>query len=226
MLIFALDVNERVGERIARIAREAVSLGPMGCYLQRERYASFLDIWDMSDDYSRLIDAMHSGAVLGGVKTSCAVDASAVLGYAGKRLHKPWHADGTWGITSWLGMGFDDSSWCDSDPMYPPELGDYVYRGRMHDSNGHVEIVSERLPNGLYRCVAGGGGLTPDDTKGLSVSQIRATNGTVMRETPPEGKDIFAKDGLGRVPAGWWRASLMGLPTYEDILEQLRKTNG
>lgn len=224
MLTFTFDAAETPAQRVARIAREAVADGPMGCWLRRDRYASFLDIWDMSDDYSRLLDSLHSGAVLAGVKTSCAVDASAVLGYAGRKLHKPWHADGTWGITSWLGLGFDDESWVDAvDPKTgprEPEEGFVFYRGGKQASNGHVGTFSLRLANGLWRTVEGGGNLTVSDGSTLTAAQRKATNGTVMRMTP-EGKDPLAVDSLGRHLTGWWDTNRIGLPTGEEVLERL-----
>jgi hypothetical protein len=90
---------------------------------------------------------------------------------------------------------------------------------------GHVQTVSELLGDGLMRVVEGGGNLRPEDMAGMSQSDIKRTNGTVTRMTPPEGKNLFARDSLGRVPDGWWRPVLMGIPTYEDLLEQLRQAN-
>lgn len=225
MLTFVLDTSETPGQRIARVAREAVSTGPMGAYLQRERYASFLDVWNLSyEDYSPLIDKLHSGAVLAGVKTSCAVDASAVLGYSGKRLRKPWRADGSWGITSWLQVGFDHESWVDALDLNIEEKregvlpGDVVYRGSKTGFNGHVVILVERVGD-LWITVEGGGNLTPEERKSMSTAHIKATNGTVMRESKP--KDIWTFDSSGRLPAGWWRGDKIGVPTYEEILEHL-----
>lgn len=228
MLTFVFDAAETPAERVGRIAREAVSEGTMGCWLRRDRYTSFLDIWNMSEDYSYLIDSLHAGKVLGGVKTSCAVDASAVLGYAGRKLHKPWHADGTWGITSWLGLGFGDESWVDAvdrktGVRREPEVGFVFYRGGKTASNGHVGVFGLKLENGLWRTVEGGGNLRGDEGKGLTTAQQAATNGTVMRMTPEEGKDFWALDSSGRHPTGWWDTNRIGLPTGDDVLRGLAK---
>lgn len=230
MLTFVLDLNETPRQRVARVAREAVSTGPMGAYLQRERYASFLDVWNLSyEDYSPLIDKLHAGAVLAGVKTSCAVDASAVWGYCGKKLRKPWRADGTWGITSWLQVGFDHESWVDALSLDLGEkrdriaVGDVLYRGRKNGYNGHVVILVEKVGD-LWITVEGGGNLTSAEQKGMTASQIKATNGTVMRESP-KPKDIWDYDSSGRLPAGWWRTDKAGVPTYEEILEHLSDVN-
>lgn len=225
MLTFVLDPSESVGQRTARIAQEAVADGPMGRWLRGDRYGSFLDIWDMTDDYSRLIDAMHAGAVLAGVKTSCAVDASSVLGYSGRKLHKPWHADGTWGITSWLGLDFDHPAWFEPGVNDEPSVGDVFYRGAKSSPMGHVGIFAERLPSGLWRTVEGGGNLTPDDMRGMSNEHIKQTNGTVMRMTPPAGKDVFAPDSMGRHLTGWWRIDQIGLLTYDEIIAALQEAN-
>lgn len=229
MLTFVLDPNETPGQRVARVAREAVATGPMGAYLQRERYASFLDVWNLSyEDYSPLIDKLHGGAVLAGVKTSCAVDASAVLGYCGKKLRKPWHADGSWGITSWLQVGFDHDSWVDAFSMELDErreavaAGDVLYRGTKVGANGHVVILVERVAD-LWITVEGGGNLTPTEKKSMSAQHVKATNGTVMRESQP--KDIWTFDSSGRLPAGWWRCDKIGVPTYDEILDHLNETN-
>lgn len=104
-------------------------------------------------------------------------------------------------------------------------IGDVIYRGGKQSPMGHVQTVSELLDNGLARVVEGGGNLRPEDMTGLSQSDIKRTNGTVTRMTPPEGKNLFTRDSLGRVPDGWWRPILMGVPTYEDLLEQLRQAN-
>lgn len=229
MLTFVLDPNETPGQRVARVAREAVSTGPMGAYLQRERYASFLDVWNLSyEDYSPLIDKLHGGAVLAGVKTSCAVDASAVLGYCGKRLRKPWKADGSWGITSWLQVGFAHESWVDAVSMDLDEKreavlpGDVMYRGKRTGENGHVVVLVERVGD-LWITVEGGGNLTPAEAKLMSAARVKATNGTVMRESKP--KDVWAFDSNGRLPAGWWRGDKIGVPTYDQILEHLNEVN-
>lgn len=229
MLTFVLDPNETPGQRIARVAREAVSTGPMGTYLQRDRYASFLEVWNLSyEDYSPLIDKLHSGAVLAGVKTSCAVDASAVLGYCGKRLRKPWKADGSWGITSWLQVGFAHESWVDALSMDLDEKreavlpGDVVYRGKRTGENGHVVVLVERVGD-LWITVEGGGNLTTSEAKLMSADRVKATNGTVMRESKP--KDVWAFDSSGRLPAGWWRGDKIGVPTYEEILDHLNEVN-
>lgn len=210
---FTLDPDESVGDRVARIAREAAAEGPMGAYLQGTRYADFLSVWGNEQS-------------LRFVKTSCAVCASAVLGYAGKPLHKPWHADGSWGILNWLGLTFSHPAWTEATPNALPHVGDVFYRGGKASPMGHVGIFVESFPNGLWRTCEGGGSLGTADMAGMTAQQIHATNGTVFRMTPPAGKDIFAPDSLGRHLTGWWRAELIGLPSYDDVVEQLRKDNG
>ena len=226
MLTFVFDASETPAQRVARVAREAVCDGPMGCWLRRDRYASFLDIWNMSDDYSHLIDSLHAGKVLAGVKTSCAVDTSAVLGYAGRKLHKPWNATGAWGIEAWVGLYFSDESWVDAvDPKTgvrrEPEEGHVFYRGGKQAKNGHVGTFALRLENGLWRTVEGGGNLRGDEGEGLTAAQVKATNGTVMRMTPEEGKDVWALDSSGRHLTGWWDTNRIGLPTGEEVLGRL-----
>jgi hypothetical protein len=44
--------------------------------------------------------------------------------------------------------------------------------------------------------------------------------------TPPQGKDIFAPDSLGRHLTGWWKIEEIGLPTTEEILEGKFARNG
>lgn len=216
-MVFALHPDDTPGQRIARVATEALAAGPMGRYIRGDDYASFLDIWDLSDDSSRLIDSLHAGSVLAGVKTSCAVDASAFLGYAGYHLHKPWHADGSWGIHTWLGLNENGAAWISAHDAelhaVRPDVGDVL---AWANPVAHVGIVVEKLGNGLYRTAEGGG--SPDTAliQGLSLQQIKATNGTLCRMTGPEGKDI--SHSAGRPLHGFWRASLLGLPGYEEIL--------
>lgn len=220
MLTFALDPGETPGERVARIAREAASGGIMGARFQRERYAAFLEVWGMSSDNSHLID--HR--VLTDVKTSCAVCASALLGYAGRELRKPWVADGTWGITSWLGMGFSHPAWVNAGAWESLlSIGDVVYRGSKTGSNGHVQILVADGGAGLWFTVEGGGNLTADESKDMNQVDVARTNGTVMRMSQ-HPKNIWAPDSLGRVPAGWWRSDV-SVPTYEELLEKLLQTN-
>lgn len=229
MLTFTLDPAESVNARVARVALEAVSTGPMGCWLQRERYASFLDIWNMSDDYSRLLDKLHAGAVLAGVKTSCAVDASAVLGYCGQRLKKPWRADGSWGITSWLGLSFQHAAWVDAKDKKGNRreipLGGVFYRGGKTSPLGHVGIFAAPVGLDKWITVEGGGSLKLTDMAGLTQSQIKATNGTVMRASSADGKDPWELDSLGRGLTGWWDTARIGLPTWEEIIERAREVN-
>lgn len=222
VLKFVLDPTETPGERVARIAREAASEGAMGAHLRRERYAAFLEIWNLSEDLSTLID--HR--LLTDVKTSCAVCASAILGYAGRELRRPWKADGTWGITSWLGMGFTHPAWVDvADAVkhgQHPSIGDVVYRGSKSGGNGHVQVLVE-TDGAEWVTVEGGGNLAAAEAAGMKMADIKRTNGTVMRMSA-EPKNIWAPDSLGRVPAGWWVSNL-SVPTYEELLERLREAN-
>lgn len=261
LIKFQIDPLETPGERNARFAREAVSAGPMGAYLNRAHYLELLRIWETPSVRSQTAEQLSL------VHTSCAVVGSSVLGHSGKPLRKPWHADGSWGICDWLGVSFAHQSWFDAKkkcedssiaprgflvvcPSCPDDprpgdvhcalcgrckickghtglwIGDVIYRGGKSSPLGHVQTLVELLDGeGLGRVVEGGGNLRPEDTSGMTSGEIKRTNGTVTRMTPPEGRDLFAKDSLGRVPDGWWRPALMGVPSYEDLLEQLRQAN-
>lgn len=203
--VFLWEVGEEPGARVARCARQALEPGPMGNHLRGADYQSFLEVWERANQ-------------LRSVKTSCAVFASAVLGHCGWTLRKPWHADGTWGITSWLNMGFGHRAWIDRrepDGSYnSPEVGDVFYRGSRTGGDGHVGVFVELLPSGKWRTAEGGGSLKPDEARRIRASLAKATNGTVCRLTGPEGKDPFASDP--RPIQGWWRPSLMGLPEAVD----------
>ncbi len=225
MLTFALGPNDSPAARVARIAQDVLTPGPMGAFVRGADYAAFLDIWDLADDSTHLLDFAHSGEVLDKVHTSCAVFASACLGYAGFRLAKPWKADGTWSIMgatrAWLQpLSEQHPAWVPADGSAEPGVGAIILRAK-----SHVELVTERLPNGLWRCAAGGGSPEQHECQGLTPTQIKVTNGTLCRMTPPAGKDVFAPDGLGRRPSGWIDTNLIGLPSYEEILEQLREAN-
>lgn len=213
-MIFTLIPEESPSQRVARVAREAVKEGPMGCYLNRARYVDFLGIWENAQSLAH-------------VKTSCAIFAGAVWGYCGKKLRKPWKADGSWGIVTWLGLKFDHESWLDAIVALrqakdgtAPIAGDVMYRGLKTGGNGHVVVLVEQLPDGRWITAEGGGGLRPEDTRGMSHPQVHATNGTVCRLSGP--KDIWSLDTLGRLPAGWWRSDLV-VPTYDDILNTVKE---
>lgn len=213
--VFLRGNDETAGERMARCAREACAGGPMGAYLRREAYVSFLEVWGRADELSR-------------VRTSCAVFASAVKGHCGGPLTLPWKADGSWGINSWLKLSFTKPAWvpwAGSGEPAPP-VGAILYWGSKTGSNGHVGVVVERLPSGLYRTAEGGGSPTPADVAtmraaGATATQIAATNGTVCRLSAPKSVAISA----GRRLAGWWDPRHMGIPvTQADKQIELRDT--
>jgi hypothetical protein len=209
-MIFTLDPIESPAERVARIAREVGKAGPMGAYLDRSRYVEFLDgIWG-------------NGEQLSLVKTSCAIVAGAVLGYAGHQLVKPWKADGSWGITSWINIGFNHPSWEEAKEGKEPEVGDVIYRGKPTGFNGHVQVVAEKNNDG-WIVFEGGGLLEPKELTGIPRKLAIRTQGTVTRLSKP--KNIFLPDGLGRRPAGWWKSNLF-VPTYNQILQKLKDENG
>lgn len=215
--IFLRGDDETAGERMARCAREACAGGPMGAYLRREAYVSFLAVWGRAEELSR-------------VRTSCAVFASAVKGHCGGPLTLPWHADGSWGINAWLALRFTKPAWvpwAGSGEPAPP-VGAILYWGSKTGSNGHVGVVAERLPSGLYRTAEGGGSPTAADVAtmraaGATPTQIAATNGTVCRLSAPAGKSLALS--AGRRLAGWWDPRHMGIPvTQADKQIELRDT--
>lgn len=183
--------------------------GPVGCWLDVHRYKLFLDIWDNADQ-------------LRFVKTSCAIFAGGVLGHCGKPLRKPWRADGTWGITSWVGARLGGTGWVHERDA-EPEPGCVFYREyslRSSGAAGHVGIFVERVGD-KWITAEGGGSLRGADANKLREEfrsqpssvigrRIKQTNGTVCRLSAP--KDVRAKDGLGRVLLGWWRPEDIGVP--------------
>ena len=193
------------------MAREVGARCPMGAYLERERYVEFLDgAWDRGDQLSL-------------VKTSCAIVAGTILGYCGHPLTKPWKADGSRGIVGWLNLGFNHPSWHPVEWGGVPDAGDVVYRGSKSGTNGHTQVVANRdSETGLWMTLDGGGILAPEEARGMQARKVKATEGTVTRLNQP--KDILKPDGLGRVPAGWWRTELF-VPTYEEVCEVLRVAN-
>lgn len=209
---------------MARCAREACAAGPMGAYLRREAYVSFLEVWGKS--------ASGAGAdALSRVKTSCAVFAGGVKAHCGGRTPRPWRADGTWGITSWLALSFGKPAWtpwAGSGEPAPP-VGAILYWGSKTGSNGHVGVVVERLPSGLYRTAEGGGSPAQADVAamlaaGASQTQVAATNGTVCRLSAPAGKSLALS--AGRRLAGWWDPRHMGIPvTQADAQLDLADTS-
>lgn len=189
----------------------------MGAYLRREAYVSFLAVWGRAEELSR-------------VRTSCAVFASAVKGHCGGPLTTPYRADGSWGINAWLALRFSRPAWvpwAGSGEPAPP-VGAILYWGSKTGSNGHVGVVVERLPSGLYRTAEGGGSPTAADVAtmraaGASQTQIAATNGTVCRLSAPAGKSLALS--AGRRLAGWWDPRHMGIPvTQADKQIELRDT--
>ncbi len=195
--VFLFEDGESPGERIARCAEQALADGPMGNFLDGERYESFLAVWEREH-------------LLRSVRTSCAVFASAVLGWCGKPLKRPWKADGTWGITSWLGLSFKNAAWVWAEDAVP-EVGAVFYRdyNRQTTPLGHVGVFTQRHDDGLWTTAEGGGGLGLEDSHKLTTAQAKATSGTVCRLSKP--KDVRAKDSLGRVLIGWWKPDLIEL---------------
>ncbi len=197
--VFLWDEEETPGERVARCAREALADGPMGCHLRRESYVAFLD------------RVRGRGSQLSYVRTSCAVFAGSVLGYAGHRLKSPWRADGTWGITTWLNLHLRGRGWTDARPGTPVPVGAVFYREyglNTAGTAGHVGVVVEETPDG-WVTAEGGGSPRIEDVHGLSPAKIRATNGTVCRLSDP--KDIWARDSMGRRLLGWWDPAELNL---------------
>lgn len=214
--VFLRGEDETAGQRMARCAREACAAGPMGAYLRRDAYVSFLEVWGRASELSR-------------VRTSCAVFASAVKGHCGGPLTMPWRADGSWGINSWLKLSFAKPAWVPwpglGEPA--PPVGAIVYWGSKTGSNGHVGVVVERLPSGLYRTAEGGGSPTAEDAAamlaaGSTQTQIAATNGTVCRLSAGKSLALSA----GRRLAGWWDPRHMGIPvTVADAQLDLADTS-
>jgi len=215
--VFLWEEGEPIGKRIARAARESVIAGPMGAYIRPAWYKSFLRIWGPSFDGADTLSLVH---------TSCAVAASTVLGWCGWELPKPWYADGSWGIMpylkqsgklsgAWMSpLNYDHPSWVWASSKYVPQEGDIFYRdySRKSTANGHVGICDEGFDN-LWITFEGGGSPDKKDLEGLNLTtaQIKATNGTLCRRSR-DPKNIFLPDSLGRIPIGFWRAELLGLP--------------
>lgn len=203
--VFLPEPGESAGARMARCAREACEAGPMGAYLDAERYRGFLSVWG------------GDTASLSRVRTSCAIFSGGVKAHCGGKIAKPWHADGSWGINAWLSLGFGSAAWVASKGQSGPRppVGSILYWGSKTGSNGHVGVLVEWLPNGLARTCEGGGSPGPADIKrmlaaGASQTQAAATNGTVCRMSAPEGKSIWTS--AGRALAGWWHPDMIGLP--------------
>jgi hypothetical protein len=192
--VFLAEDGETAGAAVARCAREALAGGPMGCHLRGDHYRSFLEIRG-PDAYG------HPSDSLSYVHTSCAVFAGTCRIHAGVQPVKPWHAEGRWGITSWLGTSFQASLWV---PHHDgePSVGAVLYWGSLTGGNGHVGIVLERVGD-LYLTAEGGGSLHPDEMKGMTATQIHQTQGTVCRMSA-QPKDISTS--WGRPLQGWWIA--------------------
>jgi hypothetical protein len=190
--VFLRQDGEAPGDAIARCAEEALGGGPMGCALRGDWYREFLSVRG-PDAYGHPSDALSY------VHTSCAVFAGTCRIHAGIQPVVPWHADGRWGITSWLGTSFQSPLWTQASHGEPVP-GSVLYWGSQTGGNGHVGIVLARAGD-LWLTAEGGGSLHPAEMAGMSATQIHQTQGTVCRLSAP--KDISSS--WGRALQGWWR---------------------
>ncbi len=217
--VFLYQTGESPGARFARCAEQAGLPGAMGYRVDQERYQGFLEVRGRAKQLCQ-------------VKTSCAVVASAVMGWCGYPMRKPWKADGTWGITSWLGLTLPlrngrewlggSPSWCWAEDGVP-ELGDIFYRdyARSTTNSGHVGVLVRKHDDGLWTTFEGGQWLDPkkdaDIVARFAAKDLRRINGTICRLSR-EPKDIRAFDKMNRKLIGWWRAEKLELggmpPTY------------
>lgn len=197
--------GEPAGIRIARVCEIALSRGPMGNHVRGEFYRSFIACG--------FTPALDSPGDIGTIKTSCAVFARAILHWSGRRASKPGH-DGQGIFDGWLeGLDTRHPSWVWLDKLtLRPVAGAVIYRdyNRATSNLGHVQILVRELEPGLWITAEGGGGLTKEEAAQLSVSDAKATNGTMCRisEHP---KDVLAKDSLGRIALGYFHPDRLGL---------------
>lgn len=198
--VFLWEDGESNGARLARCAHESLIHGPMGNTLNGDWYESVLRVWDREEELRR-------------IRTSCAVYMSTLLGWCGWPLNKPWNGMGGWGIMSyplqngglsgsWLNpLGYHHSSWVWAKGN-TPESGDIFYRdySKKATNSGHVGMFTDGEGN-MWNTAEGGG----------------APDGTGCRASAAP-KDIKAKDSMGRVYVGWWKAALLDLPTDVSMM--------
>lgn len=186
------------GDKVAHVARTALEPGPMGYKIRGDYYKEFV--------------ACGTSTNLAGVKTSCAVFASACLNWAGRPFKTRMHI-GQGIFRGWLeGMWAYPKTWKNQHPAWihadegEPVPGAVFYRAYSLRSSGresHVGVFVERdEATGLWITAEGGGGCPPDLATKMKTADVKATNGTVCRLSQP--KDVYKKDTLGRVLCGWW----------------------
>lgn len=183
-MAFQRKPGESLGDAMARCAKEQLLPGPMGDKLRGTEYREFISC-GMSPPLSTLGD-------IGKVKTSCAIFVRAVMHWAGRTATRKG-VIGQGMFNGWLeGMSNYGPAWVKADPadVLPPGAVFYRDYGRV-TNGGHVGIIVQRMPNGLYITAEGGGG-----------------DGTECRLSQP--KDVWAKDSLQRTILGWWDPAKLG----------------
>lgn len=193
-----VQVGEPAGIRIARCCELALAKGPMGYRLRGDFYKQFISCGFDQD--------------LSSVRTSCAIFARAILHYCGHRATRPGKP-GQGIFNGWLeGMSMSSPSWVYLDRGGALVQGAVIYRdyNRATSNLGHVQILVREVEPGLWLTAEGGGGLTTEEAAALSVSDAKATNGTVCRLSA-KPKDVLAKDSLGRIALGYWHPDRLGL---------------
>lgn len=197
------EVGEPAGIRIARCCEIALAAGPMGNHLRGEFYREFISCG--------FEPPLASKGDIGAIKTSCAVFARAVLHWSGRRaLHPGKIGQGIFG--GWLeGLDYRSPAWTFAEGNAPVQ-GAIVYRdyNRQTTGMGHVQILVREVEPGAWITAEGGGGLTADESAPLTMTQAKATNGTVCRLSK-RPKDVLLKDSLGRIAIGWWVPSRLEL---------------
>jgi hypothetical protein len=140
------------------------------------------------------------------IKTSCGVFVRGILAPCGLEPEKSSRQlIGKALVGGWVPFDFSHPAWVDADVEKVIPDGAIFYRAYSKRSPGtesHVGIIRSHIEGGTYR-TAEGGGSDPSSPK---------SRGTVCRLSAPEGKDVFAKDSLGRVLVGWWDPEKLGLP--------------
>ena len=207
---FIWQSGEPPGLRIARCCEIALAAGPMGHALRHDFYAQFI-----SCGFEPALQHPFEAAHIDEIRTSCAMFGRAVLHWSGRRATHPGKV-GQGIMDGWLeGLDMHSPSWTYADGQ-PPQ-GAIIYRDySRHLSNmGHVQILVRETEPGRWLTAEGGGSLTSEEAlallkAGVKDIDVRHTNGTVCRLSA-HPKDVFAKDGLGRIPIGWWDPSRLGL---------------
>lgn len=187
-----------VGYLTARVAHELLDIGPMGDTIRGDDYEAFLE------------STWGRGKQLRKGRTSCGIFAGACWIAAGVQKPRPWKLDGSWGITTWLGVGFRHRSWIPVSRMLKegifPEPGDVFYIAsdagqmkvggkvytwsRWEDAlNGHVGVVGFDGSGWEHTTYEGGG----------------SPGGTICRKSAAP-KNLLK---MGRKTQGFWRPSLI-----------------